>query len=246
MACELLHDIKGHIINLITELPYILPPGNTVKKITHLIKNCLAKEKKSGADLRCAIIQVYLLLRQLECDPKVLLLLEMIIKVGEILYSLDAKRSPRRLLQLYNSCWLNMELRVELFGNSTKLSRSKMFGLYLHAITTHGPTQYELANLRLLNTESQERLFGQARTIAESCTNHHCDNVILQVMLRLQVKQEQHVALLSVQKGDTQVSHIAKDLPSLPGTHVKTSFLKSREDRWQLHLQRISPFLLEW
>jgi hypothetical protein len=86
-------------------------------------------------------------------------------------------------------------------------------------------------------------LFGQARAIAEKCTNHHAENVIPQVMLRLQAKQEQHMALLSVEKGDTQVSHVAKQLPHLPGTSVKMSFLKNKEDSWQLHLQRISPFL---
>ena len=56
-----------------------------------------------------------------------------------------------------------------------------MFGHYLHALTAHSPTQYKLACLRSLNTENQERLFGQARVIAESCTNHHADNVIAQV-----------------------------------------------------------------
>ena len=63
-------------------------------------------------------------------------------------------------------------------------------------------------------------------------------------MVRLQVKQEQHQALLSVQKGDSQVSHIAKELPHLPETTVKMSFIKQREDSWQLHLQQISPFLI--
>lgn len=52
MASESLNDIKGHIMNLITELPQILPSGDTLQKCTHLIDNCLAKEKKSGADLR--------------------------------------------------------------------------------------------------------------------------------------------------------------------------------------------------
>lgn len=59
-ASEPLHDIKGHIINLITELPYVLPPGDVATKCNHLIDCCLSKEKKSGADLRRTIIQIYL------------------------------------------------------------------------------------------------------------------------------------------------------------------------------------------
>ena len=121
-----------------------------------------------------------------------------------------------------------------------------MLGHYVHPITAHIPTQYELACLRSLNTESEERLLGQARAIADFCTNHHPENVIPQVMLRLQAKQEQHDGLASVKKGDSQVSRVAADLPQLPGTRVKTSFIQQREDSWQIqcHLQRISPFLV--
>lgn len=200
-------------------------------KCTHLIDCCLAKEKKSGADLRRVVIQIYLLLKDLDCSPKIILLFLTLIKVGEISYSLDDHRSPRQLLQLYNSCWLHMEL-----CNPKKLTRSKMFGHYLHTLTAHSPTQYEVASLLSLNTENQERLFGQGMIIAESCTNNHAENVIPQVMLRLQ-------AMASVEKGDSQVSHVAKDLPKLPGTTVKISFIKQRKDSWQNHLHRISPFL---
>ena len=65
-------------------------------------------------------------------------------------------------------------------------------------------------------------------------------------MLRLQVKQEhaRDLAADVLEKGDSQVSHVAKDLPQFPGTRVKTSFIKQREDSWQIHLQRISPFLV--
>lgn len=82
VACEPLHDIKGHITNVITELPYILPTGNIALKCTHLISCCLAKDKKSGADLRRTAIQIYLLLKDLQCSSKVLLLLQTLIKIG--------------------------------------------------------------------------------------------------------------------------------------------------------------------
>ena len=68
VASEPLHDIKGHLINLITELPSILPSGETKSKCTHLIDNCLAKDKKSGADLRRVAIQLYLLLKDTDCS----------------------------------------------------------------------------------------------------------------------------------------------------------------------------------
>ena len=245
VASEPLHDLKGHIINLITELPFVLPEGNTTSQCNHLISSCLAKEKKSGADLRRIIIQIFLLLKDLDCSSKVLTLLQTMIKIGEILYSKEEKRTPRQLLQLYNNCWLHMELCAEIFSSPKQITRTRMFGHYLHALTAHSPTQYELCCLRSLNTENQERLFGQARRIAETCTNHHAQNVIPQVMLRLQAKQEQRQALASVENSDSQVGQIAKHLPQFPGTTIKFSFLRSRESSWQAHLVRISPFLLQ-
>jgi hypothetical protein len=45
VASEPLHDIKGHLINLITELPSILPPGETKYKSTHLIDSWRKKSE---------------------------------------------------------------------------------------------------------------------------------------------------------------------------------------------------------
>ena len=160
-----LHDIKGHVINLINEMPTVLPPGETRSKCIHLIDSCLAKEKKSGADLRRVAIQLYLLLKDLDCSSRVLFLLQSIIKIGGIAYSRDDKRCQRQLLQLYNMCWIHMELCRDLLSQPEKISKTKMFGHYVHA------TQYELACLSSLNTEREERLFGQARAIADFCTN---------------------------------------------------------------------------
>lgn len=63
-------------------------------------------------------------------------------------------------------------------------------------------------------------------------------------MVRLQAKQEERIALKSVKMGDSQVAHVAKALPPLPGTTIKNSFIKNRQDSWQCHLQRISPYLV--
>ena len=244
VATEPLHDIKGHEINLITELPHILPPGETKSKCTHLIDNCLAKQKKSGADIRRVVIQLFLLLKDTDCSSRILFLLWSIIKIGEIAYSRDDKRCPRQLLQFYNMCWMHMELLKDLFSTPKEISKSKLFGHHVHGLTAHMPTQLELACQRSLNAESQERIFGQARKIGDACTNHHADNIIPQIMLCLQAKQEQRDLMESVKLDESQVSRVAKDMPQLSGTKVKTSFIKQREDSWQIHLQRISPFLV--
>lgn len=105
VACEPLHDLKGHIINLITELPHILQEGETATRCSHLIDCCLSKEKKSGADLRRVVIQIYLLLKDQDCSSRILLLLQTVIKLGEITYSLDISRTPRQLLTYAGYTW---------------------------------------------------------------------------------------------------------------------------------------------
>ena len=107
---------------------------------------------------------LFLLLKDLDISSTVLVLH---IKIGEILYSRDHLRTPRHTIQLYNCCWLHMELCALLFPTPSKLTRSKRFGQYL---TSYRPTQHELLCLRSVDKENQE---SQAREIADSCTNHH-------------------------------------------------------------------------
>ncbi len=244
MACEPLHDLKGHIHNLLEELPGILPPA-AADKCQTLLDSCLSKDKISGADLRRTAIQVFLYLRDFNVQPEILSLLQSIIKVGQILYSSDSRRTPRALLQMYNHCWYHSELCVDLLSKPKKISYGKMFGLYFHALTAHAPTQYELVSLRSVNTENQERLFGQARQIALKCTNRSPNNVIPQVLLHLQAKQEHRHILQSVQTADTQVSHVAQHLPPVAGSTFLTSFIQRRKSSWQAHLERISHFLAQ-
>ena len=194
--------------------------------------------------MRRAVIQVLLMLKDTDCNEDIISLLQTIVTISKILYSKDANRTTRQLLQLYNNCWIHMELCTQLFPIPHKLSRSKFFGLYLHALTVHSPDQYELACQCSLNAENQERYFGQARIIAETCTNHHADNVIPQVLLRLHTKQEQKSTLASVQNADSQVKQIAKQLHSIPNTHIRKSFIHHRQSKWQIHLYRISPYIV--
>ena len=54
VTSEPLHNLKGHIVNLITELSRILPlpPGDVITQCNHSISCCLATEKNSGAAVR--------------------------------------------------------------------------------------------------------------------------------------------------------------------------------------------------
>lgn len=94
--------------------------------------------------MRRVIIQLFLMLRETDFSEKIIALLQTIVTISGIVYSKDIARSPKQLLKLYNSCWIHMELCSELFYSPKKMSRTKFFGHYLHALTAHCPEQYEL------------------------------------------------------------------------------------------------------
>ena len=59
MNCEPLHDVKGHLANLLAELPTLLPTGQK-EKCKDLL-NAKLGAKVSGADMRSTVINLYLL-----------------------------------------------------------------------------------------------------------------------------------------------------------------------------------------
>ena len=92
--------------------------------------------------------------------------------------------------------------------------------------------------MRSLNTENQERLFGQSRTIAERTSNNHPSNVITSILMHLQVKKDMY----STTHGAVRTA--AKGLPTFQGTVVPYSIAEKYKDNGQSHLERISPFLV--
>ena len=241
MNCEPLHDVKGHLANLLEELPRLLPSGQR-EKCNDLLRAKLGA-KVSGADMRCTVILLYNLLTKENANPWVLQLLHSIIKVSQILY-LD-EESPKQVLSLYNNAWLHMELCKDLIPTPHSISKRKMYGIYLHALTSHAPQQYEIVCQKSINAENQERLFGQARRTAEATSNRHPENIIFTVLLRLQAKKELGKILHSVNEADSQVSKAAANLSAFKGSKFSKCFVEYRLHSWQAHLERISPFLLE-
>ena len=110
------------------------------------------------------------------------------------------------LLQLYNNAWLHHELCSEMFNPR---SRQRLFGSYLHSISAHAALQYEIVCLKSVSAENQERLFGQARRIATATSNRQPENVISNVLLRLQAKQGSGHLTQSLSKSESQVTKAA-------------------------------------
>ena len=243
LECEPLHDIKGHIQNVLSVLPEILDK-ETAAHLSDILDADLKKDPKTGADYRLAIIHVYAMLRQTSIDPNIVKLLETIVLISEILYSNDSKRTPRQILQLYNTTWLQHELCSHLFHTPKAISRGKLFGSYLHSLTNHAAQQYEIICMKSTNTEHEERLFGQAKRIALQATNRKPNTVIPNILLRLQAKQQTREMYSSLKITSTHIGKEANKLEFTQNTTITTAFIRSRISSWQAHLQRLSLYLV--
>ena len=133
LDCEPLHDIKGHLANIFTELPHIIADAQLRRDTCDLLDIVVPKEKPSGGDYRRAAIHLLALLKD-RASNDIALLVQTIVEISEILYADDEKRSNVTVLRLHNLTWLHYQLCKELFRSLHTLSRTKFFGLYLHAV----------------------------------------------------------------------------------------------------------------
>ena len=200
LDCEPLHDLKGHLSNLLQELPTQIeqPLSGEVRGIIEC--DLTSKETKRGGDYRLALIHIVALLRKRDTPQKVLQLMETALEMSEIMYTDESKRSPQLILKLYNTSWVHFELCKDLLSSPKTISHTKMFGMYIHSLCVHAPVQYEIINLKSTNTEHEERLFGQAKEIAHRATNRQPNNIVPNILLRLQAKQKTKALYTSYQQ----------------------------------------------
>ena len=159
------------------------------------------------------------------------------------MYSTEAKRSRRTLLQLY-SMLLHHELCSDLFPTTKHTSRDKLFGSYIHDLLAHAGLEYGIVCSRSVNAECQERLFAQAKKITLNTTNRHTDQVIPEVLFRLQMKEREGTLISSIAANQTKAQAAAQSLGAYEGTAIDKEFIRHHKSSWQAHLERISNYLV--
>lgn len=91
LDCEPLHDLKGHLGNLLKELPYILPE-NLQKTCEDIIK--ANTHEMTGADYWMVLIETYMYLLETNISTDLLHLVETILHLSQILYLPEKERTP--------------------------------------------------------------------------------------------------------------------------------------------------------
>ena len=124
LDCEPLHDLKGHLFNLLPEIPNLLPLplGSECQQLD----TTLPKQNVSGAFLRVAAFKLLIKLQNhsAHVDKFLLALVNTVVRISELIYLFDLKRTPKTILQLYNVTWYHHELFCHFLSNPKHQSRS--------------------------------------------------------------------------------------------------------------------------
>ena len=216
--------------------------GVVLSALKGIQSTVLNKASLRASDYRKAVILMYQSLRHCSTGKNdITELFRTAAEISEVLYARPRKRTPRAVLRLHNLVYVHARLCTTLFAQSPRMRR--IFGQYFHSITCHSPLVYRIVSLRLVNTEMQERMFGQAKQITKATSSLNPNHIGTNILIR--VREEAKVCHLNpLASEEGVISKLAQVLGTAPNTVISKSWLKSTASQYQSHLERISDFLL--
>ena len=225
LSFEPLHDLQGHIHKLLDILPGVITQPVVKARVGDYLKVFYKKNNLYGSDLREAIIQVMHILVNCKVDSEdsIFILVQTLVKISEIAYSSESRRSPKQCLQFYNCLFLHHEIFMDLF-------KPDKVSIYFHSLLVHGPLQHELVCSQSANAEAEECLFKQAGNAAKN-TDHKPDDLVEALLVRLQCKQlESQQAIDSytlTHQENSRIKKVAETLPHYSGSLFSKSFIQT-------------------
>ena len=122
-------------------------------------------------------------------------------------------------------------------------SNNPVFSRYFHSISCHSPLLLRIISLRSVNTEMQERLFGQAKQITKGTSSLKPNHVISNFLIRMHEENKvRSMDPLAVQEGE--IHKLAQMLGPPVNTVIPHSWMATNPTLHQAHLERVSDFLL--
>ena len=184
---ECMHDISGHIENIIEELPShcSLEDQQIITSFIDVYNE--EKDKKRCCDRRLFLLQLTKGIYQ-KVNGKIFKMLKTLSEVQRILYLGDDYRTPKQILRLHNSCFEHFTLVKEIFKSGTKLMREKLYGKYKHNLLVHAPMQYRLVSGESINCEGEERFFNTIKNITKNTTYYHPGHMIGNLIVRQHIE----------------------------------------------------------
>ena len=238
---EPLHDIKGHLSNMIEEIKVLLN-GPAKEKVYSICTSVFSKETLRASDIRKGAILILLALQDTQPNSPVTAALESAVEICEILYAEPEKRSPQSVLRLHNITFVHAKLCEKVFSTPRTMSKRKMFGRYYHALTAHSALVNRIISPRLLNAEVEERTFGQCKAITRATSNQHTEHIIKNILVRLHYEKDRSTSTIQTQ--ESEVSKFDRMLPPRRNTEIPLEWMEQSPVHYQAHLERIGDYLI--
>ena len=235
---EPLHDIKGHLSYLIDELRVTLT-GEVKEKVDVILRFVLGKETLRGSDYRKGAILMLNTLQDLMPTSSLTTTLSTAVEVTELLYCDPTQRTSQSV------AFVHAKLCSDHFSYPKTMSSRQMFGRYFHALTTHAPLLNHIISPRLLNTELEERIFGQCKAITRNTSNQHTNDIITNILVRTHYEEKRVAEISTMQKQESEVLKLAQTLRVKENTVIPLEWLQHTSVHYQAHLERISDYLLQ-
>lgn len=159
LPTEPLHDLKGHIANVIPELLSVLS-GADKELLGSLTGKIIKPNHARGCDWRRLIIVAAKQFAESSVNGTVTRFLRTLAEICHILYTGDEGRTPTLVLRL-TVCLFEHFTSMQRLMPSPKCSLDRLYGGYLHGLL-HAPDVLMVTSLKSCVTEQLERL--QVRT----------------------------------------------------------------------------------
>ena len=239
--CEPLHDLKGHFSNIIDESEHLLT-GSALDVFKQVKAAVLNKTTLRCSDYRRAMVLMYLRLKEYNCEKILTEIFRTGLEISQLLYTHDYNRTQQTVLALHNTTFIHGLLCSQLFSNPVTMTSCKMFGRFYHSLTTHTPILFRIISMRSINTENQERIFGQAKAITKATSCNRPNEVITNIILRVQMEEAAQDG--TDDRDESDVKKLSKAVGPRPNTIFSNTLMAQYPAQYQAHLERISDFLL--
>ena len=159
-----LHDIKEHIKNLTTELPYHFSKfeRKTFCEVVETVHS--TKTQMRGSDYRLLVVKLSVSLRG-KLRSNLQELLDTLTEISNLFNLSPESRSPRIVLRLYNRSFLHSILCTEKIRIPKKVTVRKFYGKCFHSLSCHSRVLARIISLSSLKYEDEERTFNALSNI---------------------------------------------------------------------------------
>ena len=108
-------------------------------------------------------------------------------------------------------------------GLSSKLTRDKLYGKYMHNLLVLAPIQYRTVSGASINCEDEERIFNSMKNITHSTTNNKPGHVIGNLIVRQEVEsacKEKYEFDKSTDSTLDEIQQISDEVIKMKVTHI--------------------------